>query len=483
MSIRFFNTMTRALEDFRPLNPGEVRLYTCGPTVHNFAHIGNFRTYVFEDLLRRYLRFRGYRVLQVMNITDVEDKIIRRTVAEGRSLQDVTAPYIEAFFQDLDRLNIERAEHYPRATQHVDGMVAMIRTLLERGLAYRSEDGSIYYDISKFPAYGSLAHIQVEALQAGARVAQDEYDKERAADFALWKAWDPSDGEVFWDRYPDLGKGRPGWHIECSAMSIQYLGEHFDLHTGGVDNIFPHHQNEIAQAEPCTGQTFVNYWLHSEHLQVDSRKMSKSEGNFFTLRDLLAADRNPSGQAWDPMAVRYLLSATHYRSRVDFTFKALRAAGDTRQGLLEFLRRCLRQPGAGPVDPEVAEELQQARQAFVEALDEDLNTPEALAVLHTLRHEINRRIDETGGLGAASGRAVVDLVLELDRVLGLRLDEALAQPELLAEELALIEERQVARRTRDFARADGLRQELEGRGIRLEDTPQGVTWKIDPSRR
>jgi cysteinyl-tRNA synthetase len=314
-------------------------------------------------------------------------------------------------------------------------------------------------------------------------VAQDEYEKESAADFALWKAWDESDGEVFWDQYPDLGKGRPGWHIECSAMSIQYLGQHFDLHTGGVDNIFPHHQNEIAQAEPCTGQTFVNYWLHSEHLQVESRKMSKSEGNFFTLRDLLAADGNPSGRAWDPMAVRYLLLATHYRSRVDFTFKSLQAAGDTRQGLLEFLRRCLRQQGTGPVDPEVAEELQQARQAFVGAMDEDLNTPEALAALHSLRHEINRCIDESSGLGAASGRAVVDLVLELDQVLGLRLDEALARPDLAPEELAMIEERQAARRARDFARADGLRQELEDRGIRLEDTPQGVTWKIDPSRR
>jgi len=483
MSIRFFNTMTRSLQEFRPIEPGRVGLYTCGPTVYDYAHIGNFRTYVFEDLLRRYLRFLDYEVLQVMNITDVEDKIIRKTRLEGRPMSEVTAPFIEAFFQDLDCLNIQRAEHYPRATEHVDGMVELIRGLLTKGLAYRSEDGSIYFDISKFPEYGRLAHIQVEDLRSGARVAQDEYDKERAADFALWKAWDEGDGDVFWDQYPDLGKGRPGWHIECSAMSIHYLGNHFDIHTGGVDNIFPHHQNEIAQTEPCTGETFVNYWLHSEHLQVESQKMSKKLGNFFTLRDLLDAQANPSHRAWDPMAVRYLLLSTHYRSRLDFTFKGLQAATETRQGLLDFLRRCRMQKGTDPLDSEVAEEIEATRAAFVGAMDEDLNTPEALAALHALRREIHRRIDDRTDLGAASGQAVLNLVLDLDRVLGLRLEQALAEPELLAEEKAMIDERQAARKARDFARADRLRAELEARGVRLEDTPQGVTWKIDPSRR
>lgn len=483
MPIRFFNTMTRALEDFRPLEPGVVRLYTCGPTVHDFAHLGNFRTYVFEDVLRRYLRFRGLRVEQVMNITDVEDKIIRKTRAAGRPMAEVTAPFIQAFFEDLDRLNIERAEHYPRATEHVDGMVVMIRTLLEKGIAYRSDDGSVYYDITRFPEYGRLAHIQVEDLQAGARVAHDEYEKERAADFALWKAWDPSDGDVYWDQYPDLGKGRPGWHIECSAMSTQYLGNHFDLHTGGVDNIFPHHQNEIAQTEPCTGERFVECWLHSEHLQIESQKMSKSLGNFFTLRDLLSAEGNPSGRAWDPRSVRYLLLASHYRTRLDFTFKGLQAATDTLQGVVDFLRRCSRQQEPGPLDPEVEEVLREARARFVAAMDEDLNTPEALAALHALRRDVNRRIDERKDLGAITGRAVVDLFLDLDRVLGLHLEESQAEPDLAPEEQAMIEERQAARKARDFATADRLRKELEERGVLLEDTPKGVQWKIDPTRR
>lgn len=478
MPLRFFNTMTRCLEEFHPLEAGRVGLYTCGPTVHDFAHIGNFRTYVFEDLLRRYLKFRGFDVVQVMNITDVEDKIIRKTRERGVRMSEVTAPYIQAFFEDLDRLNIERAEHYPRATEHLERMVAMIRSLLEKGHAYRSEDGSIYYDISRYPEYGRLAHIKVEDLQAGSRVAHDEYEKERAADFALWKAWDESDGEVYWDQYPDLGKGRPGWHIECSAMSIEYLGEHFDLHTGGVDNIFPHHQNEIAQSEPCTGQRFVNYWLHSEHLQVDSQKMSKSLGNFFTLRDLVDPASNPYGRGWDPMSIRYLLVATHYRSRLDLTEGGLHAATETLAGLHELLRRCHRQQGEGPVDPQVQRWLDDARAEFMTAMDEDLNTPEALAAVHTLRREVNRSIQEHGDIGAATGKAVVDLLTDLDRVLGLRLEAALEPTEITPEQLARIEERTAAKKARDFARADRLRDELKAEGILLEDTPQGVVWKI-----
>ena len=390
MAIRYFNTMSRSIEEFRPLKetapgePCEVGLYTCGPTVYDFAHIGNFRTYVFEDILRRHLEYRGYKVKHVMNITDVEDKTIRKARESGVKLSEITGPFIEAFFADLKSMNIEPAHVYPRATEHVGRMVAMIRDLLAKGFAYRSEDGSIYFNIAKFPTYGRLAHIKVDELQSGARVAQDEYEKDTAADFALWKAWDENDGDVYWDCYPDLGKGRPGWHIECSAMSTQYLGESFDIHTGGVDNIFPHHQNEIAQTEPCTGHTFVKYWLHSEHLQVEGKKMSKSLGNFFKLRDLFDASKNPSGKAWSTMAVRYLLLSTHYRSRLDFTFSGLQTAQDTLGNLIAFARRLSEQEGEAEVSEAVAGLVSESRARFGEALDDDLNMPEALAAVFTL---------------------------------------------------------------------------------------------------
>ncbi|MCR5660811.1 MAG: cysteine--tRNA ligase [bacterium] len=485
MAIRFFNTMTRSLEEFVPINEKEVRMYTCGPTVHDFAHIGNFRTYVFEDVLRRHLEYRGYKVKQVMNITDVEDKTIRKARQQGVPITNITDPFIEAFFADLDRLNIERAAVYPRATKHVDRMVSMIRRLIELGIGYRSEDGSIYYDISKFPDYGKLAHINVGELRSGARVAQDEYEKDTASDFALWKAWDENDGEVYWDEYEDLGKGRPGWHIECSAMSTQYLGNHFDIHTGGVDNIFPHHQNELAQTEPCTGEKFVNYWMHSEHLQVEGKKMSKSLGNFFTLRNLLNASENPSGKAWDAMSIRYQLLATHYRSRLDFTFSGLQTAKDTLTGIVDFLRRCGEQQD--PKDcPEALKIAEEARTSFGAALDDDLNMPEALAVLFTVRRDINKLMAE-GGIGAKAGAAVRELFYEFDRVLGLRLKEtvesASSEDVLTPEEKELIEARQAARKARDFKKADALRDELLQRGIILEDTPKGLSWKIDPSKR
>lgn len=485
MAIRFFNTMTRSLEEFVPMNEKEVRMYTCGPTVHDFAHIGNFRTYVFEDVLRRHMEYRGYKVKQVMNITDVEDKTIRKARQQGVPISNITDPFIEAFFADLDRLNIERAAVYPRATKHVDRMVAMIRRLIELGIGYRSEDGSIYYDISKFPDYGKLAHINVGELRSGARVAQDEYEKDTASDFALWKAWDENDGDVYWDQYEDLGKGRPGWHIECSAMSTQYLGNHFDIHTGGVDNIFPHHQNELAQTEPCTGEKFVNYWMHSEHLQVEGKKMSKSLGNFFTLRNLLNASENPSGKAWDAMSIRYQLLATHYRSRLDFTFSGLQTAKDTLAGIVDFLRRCGEQQE--PKDcPEALKIVEQARTSFGEALDDDLNMPEALAVLFTVRRDINKLMAD-GGIGAKAGSAVRELFYDFDRVLGLRLKETVesssSEDVLTAEEKELIEARQAARKARDFKKADALRDELLSRGIILEDTPKGLSWKIDPSKR
>lgn len=492
MAIRFFNTMSRSLEEFHPIaetevgKPCKVGLYTCGPTVHDFAHIGNFRTYVFEDILRRYLEYRGYEVTHVMNITDVEDKTIRKARTQQVPLSSITDPFIEAFFTDLKSLNIEPATYYPRATQHVDRMVAMIRDLIKKGYAYRSDDGSIYYDISKFANYGKLAHIKVDELQSGARVSQDEYEKGTAADFALWKAWDENDGDVYWDQYPDLGKGRPGWHIECSAMSTEYLGNHFDLHTGGVDNIFPHHQNEIAQTEPCTGETFVNYWLHSEHLQVEGKKMSKSLGNFYKLRDLLDASKNASGKAWNALSVRYLLLSTHYRTRLDFTFSGLQTAQDTRDNLIAFARRLTEQESDKEVAAELKQLVEDSRRKFIESMDNDLNTPEALAVFFALRRDVNKAIDEGGDIGKEAAQLVLGLINEFDRVLALDIvkeAQKSVSDEITDEEKALIEARQQARKERNFQKADCIRDQLLERGIILEDTPKGLRWKIDPSKR
>ncbi|RMF88331.1 MAG: cysteine--tRNA ligase, partial [Nitrospinota bacterium] len=316
--LKFYNSLTRRKEEFHPIEPGRVRMYTCGPTVYDYAHIGNFRAYIFEDILRRYLKYKGYQVTQVMNITDVDDKTIRESRRRGMSLKEFTSFYVQAFFEDLETLNIERAEYYPAATEHIDQMVALIKRLIENGHTYEV-DGSIYFRISTFPAYGRLAGLDAVQLQGGAsgRVDADEYGKEDVRDFVLWKAWREEDGDVFWET--ELGKGRPGWHIECSAMSMHYLGEHFDIHTGGIDNLFPHHENEIAQSEAATKKPFVNYWLHCQHLLVNNAKMSKSLGNFYTLRDLLE-------RGYKPKAIRYALLSTHYRQQHNFTFEGLAAA-------------------------------------------------------------------------------------------------------------------------------------------------------------
>ncbi|MBM3460718.1 MAG: cysteine--tRNA ligase [Armatimonadetes bacterium] len=469
MPVSFFNTMTRAVEPFVPIEEGVVRMYTCGPTVYDFAHIGNFRTYAFEDLLRRYLKYRGYRVIQVMNITDIEDKIIKKHLATGRPVDEITAPYIQAFHDDLKTLRIEPAEEYPRATHFVDEMVTIAKGLLAKGYAYRSEDGSIYFNIRKFEGYGALAHFKVDELVAGARVKQDEYEKESASDFALWKAWDPQDGEVFWET--ELGKGRPGWHLECSAMSMHYLGRHFDIHTGGEDNIFPHHENEIAQSEGYTGEKFVNYWLHSRHLLVEASKMSKSKGNFYTLRQLLEEE----GKPW--YAIRYLYIGSHYRSQINFTLDGLDAAARTVKNVYDFLER-LRDylHGAGDETPVVREKVARARADFEAAMDDDLNSSRALAALHTLRGEANEWI-AAGTLSGADARAIADLFVSLDAVLGLELVDHLKEenPDDWVE--AAIQARKDARASKDWARSDEIRAELAAKGILLEDTPQGVRWR------
>ena len=462
MSLQFYNTMARRLEPFAPLEPGHVRLYTCGPTVYNHAHIGNFRAYVFEDLLRRYLKYRGYRVTQVMNLTDVDDKTIRSARAQNLPLKQFTQPYVEAFFQDLQTLRIERAEHYPAATDHVPEMIELIRRLFAKGVAYQSADGSIYFSIAKFPAYGRLAHLDMAGLKAGARVAQDEYDKENASDFALWKAWDEKDGEVAWDS--PWGRGRPGWHLECSAMSMKYLGESFDLHTGGVDNIFPHHEDEIAQAEAATGKPFVKYWLHCAHLVVDGRKMSKSLGNFHTLRDLLA--RGYSGRE-----IRCALLAAHYRQTLNFTFDSLDAARAALQRADEFRERLAGGSAAAPAAlPAWAQE---ARTRFEAALDDDLNISAALGALFDLIHAGNKAMD---GRPVTPGElaAVAALWQDLDRVLGcLQPDAAPMDPELTA----LMERRLAARQAKNWPEADRIRAELAARGWVVQDTPQGPKLK------
>jgi cysteinyl-tRNA synthetase len=464
MAFRIHNTLTRSVEELIPAEAGHVRMYTCGPTVYNFAHIGNFRAYLFEDLLRRYLQFRGFRVTQVMNLTDVDDKTIRSSREQGLPLKTFTKKYIDAFFADLATLRVERAEHYPAATDHVPEMIALIQTLLDKGVAYQSDDRSIYFSIAKFPGYGKLAHLDMSGLRSGARVAQDEYEKESAADFALWKAWDEKDGDVAWDA--PWGRGRPGWHIECSAMSSKYLGPSFDLHTGGVDNIFPHHEDEIAQSEAATGQPFVKYWMHCAHLVVDGKKMSKSLGNFFTLRDLL--DKGYSGRE-----IRFELLATHYRQSLNFTFESLDAVRAALSRLDEFSDRLRAVAGVADPGHSLPAWAQQALEAFTAALDDDLNISAALAALFDMITGGNRAMNEQA-LDAAGAAAVLGLLQRFDGVLGILQPE---QQQTDGAALALLEQRQAARKAKNWPESDRLRDELKKRGWVIQDTPQGPKLK------
>lgn len=458
-AFRVHNTLTRQLEEFHPLEAGHARMYTCGPTVYNFAHIGNFRAYVFEDLLRRWLKFKGFRVTQVMNLTDVDDKTIRDSRAAGKSLADFTAAYKQAFFEDIRALNVEPAEHYPAATDHVPEMIAMIATLMAKGYAYRSDDGSVYFSIDRWPAYGKLAHLDRAGMRAGARISTDEYEKENVADFALWKAWDEKDGDVAWDS--PWGRGRPGWHIECSAMSQKYLGPSFDIHTGGVDNVFPHHEDEIAQSEAASGQPFATYWLHCAHLMVDGQKMSKSRGNFHTLRDVLA--RGFSGRE-----VRYELLATHYRAPLNFTFGSLDAARTALRRVDEFAARLAdvagsAKPGALPAWARTAAE------RFEAAMDDDLNVSAALGALFDAIREGNAALDAKA-LDAAAAAAVRELMRRWDGALGVLEKPAEAVP---AGVQALLDRRQAARAAKDWKQSDALRGEIAARGWTVKDTPKG----------
>jgi cysteinyl-tRNA synthetase len=463
-SIRIFNTLTRQKEDLGLINNGKVSLYTCGPTVYDYAHIGNFRAFVFEDLLKRWLEYRGFQVTHIMNLTDVDDKTIKGSQKESKPLREYTDFYAKAFFEDIKVLNIEPASVYPRATDHIPEMVKLIQMLLVKGIAYRGEDGSIYFAISKFPSYGKLSHIKTAELKAGARVSQDEYAKEEAQDFALWKAYAAEDGDVYWET--ELGKGRPGWHVECSAMSMKYLGETFDIHCGGVDNMFPHHENEIAQSEAATGKPFVHYWMHNEHLLVEGKKMAKRLGNFYTLRDLLA-------KGLDPLAIRYLLISTHYRQQFNFTFEALDAAKKAIERLSNLQRRLQDTNGKGNTE-ELAQIIRTVQTCFGQAMDDDLNISVALASLFDFVRDINNLLD-SNSLSKDEAQKVASIISDFDRVLGVihKPREETLTPE--AEEL--IKKREEARKAKDWKTADAVRQQLKAMGIVIEDTAQGVRWK------
>ena len=461
-TLRLLNTLTRKIEPFESLEEGRVRIYTCGPTIYDYSHIGNFRTFLFEDVLRRTLRLFGYQVTQVMNLTDVDDKTIRGAQEAALPLREFTEQFAEAFFEDLETLGAERAEHYPRATDWVPQMVELIQRLEERGHCYRS-DGSIYYRISSFPDYGKLSGVRPEQNIAGARVDSDEYDKEDARDFVLWKA--AKEGDVSWDTA--VGTGRPGWSLECSAMAMALLGESFDIHCGGVDNIFPHHENEIAQSEGATGKPFAGYWLHAEHLVVEGQKMAKSLGNFFTLRDLIA-------RGHDPLVIRYLLISVPYRQKLNFTEDGLHASAQAVERIANTMRRLGNAPpahGDGDLDISTVEK---SGIGFREALADDLNTAKALAELHTLVRQVNTALDGQG-ISVAVREALGVVLDEINSVLGVfPPDKGAAEGDERIQKL--VDERTAARAAKDFGLADEIRDQLADMDVVIEDTPHGTVW-------
>ena len=458
MSLRFYNTLSQQVEEFTPLHDNVVRMYTCGPTVYNYVHIGNLRTFTFQDILRRWLRARGYQLDHVMNITDVEDKIIRNAKAANQSIQEYTSTYTQAFLDDAATLRLERPERIVLATEHIDDMVAAVQKLEERGFTYES-DGSVYYRIANFPSYGKLSHNDFSGIRAGARVDVDEYDKDNARDFVLWKA--QKDGEPGWDS--PIGKGRPGWHIECSAMAMKYLGETLDIHTGGVDLTFPHHENEIAQSEAITGKPFVRYWLHSEHLNIDAQKMAKSAGNFFTLRDLL-------GMGYTPEAIRYLLASVPYRKKLNFTFEGLKAAATSIDRLRNYKLRLETDRFPEGTNATLAARTQTACVAFDGALDDDLNTAEALAAVFEYIRDTNTAMD-AGQFPAGNVVAAVEFLNRFDSVFDV------LKPTAHTGGLSDVAERTAAKKSKNFGRSDEIRAELAAQGVILEDTKEGVRWK------
>ncbi len=462
--LKLYNTETRQIEEIRP-HGSRIKMYTCGPTIYDFAHIGNFRTYVFEDLLRRSLLYFGMEIEQAMNITDIDDKTIRGAIQKNVPLKIYTDPFKKAFFEDLEKLGIQKVEHYPEATAYIPDMIQMIEALLEKGFAYKSPNGSIYFSIRQFSKYGRLSHLKLSELKVNASGDNeaDEYDKDNIADFVLWKALDPTrDGQIFWES--PFGKGRPGWHIECSAMATKLLGDTIDIHCGGVDNMFPHHENEIAQSECCSGHLFVRHWVHVEHLLVDHKKMSKSLGNFYTLRDLLK-------KGYTGKEVRYLLLSTHYRTQLNFTFAGLEAARSSLRRVEDLVLR-LRSIS---VDRPLTNVLKKADAQFREALAVDLNISQALAVLFDLIRELNTLCD-ADRLGALEAKEALALLTKWDQVLAvLPLEEK--EEEIPLELLQFLSTRETARREKNWRQSDEMRDLIHERGYLIEDTPQGARLK------
>jgi cysteinyl-tRNA synthetase len=458
MPIRFFNTYSREIEEFNPIEPPLVRMYTCGPTVYNHAHIGNYRAYVFEDLLQRHLESRGFEVHRVMNLTDVDDKTIRNSRAAGEPLEQFTRKFKEAFFEDLRTLSIEPAADFPAATEprYIERMIEMIQVLENHGIAYQADDGSVYFRLSRFPEYGHLAHLNLDELRPSGRVRSDEYEKESIGDFALWKAWDEADGDVGWES--PWGRGRPGWHIECSAMAIALLGPELDIHCGGVDNIFPHHEAEIAQSESCTGRKFVRYWLHCAHLMVHGQKMAKSAGNFYTLRDLIA-------KGWTGRELRYALISVNYRLPLNFTFEGLTAARSALARIDEWVARLTTLAASenrASMHPLAEQPL------FHDALDDDLNISGALGHLFDAIRESNRLMDQNQ-FTPADARALLNAWNKINHVLAFENDS----PAIPAEIQALLDARDAARKAKTWSESDRLRDELAALGWEVKDTKDG----------
>ena len=472
--MKLYNTFTRKKEEFKPIRKNEVRMYSCGPTVYNFAHIGNFRSFIFVDILKRYLKFKKYKVKHVMNITDIDDKIIKKCSANNFSLEEYTNKYQEAFFDDLNTLNIQKADIFPKATAHISDMVNLIKKLLDKGIAYKTSDGSIFFNISKFPDYGKLQKLNSDQMKKGKRVETDEYDKDSVYDFALWKGYKPEDGDIFWET--EIGKGRPGWHIECSAMSTKYLGETFDIHTGGVDLIFPHHENEIAQSEGANDQKFVNYWMHCEYLGLKDSKMSKSLGNTIYIKDLI--DKKYSARA-----IRFVLLSVHYRQKLNFSSEQLDSAGKTLKKFDDFIYE-LKNVGSNNVNNEKIISLtNEMLQKFENTMDDDLNISAALGVVFTFLKQINK-FKSTNKLFNFDRENIINSLKKIDSVLGVIFKESKSKltDTTNIEEKNIqekIEERNEARKNKDWDKADKIRNELLKSGVELIDRKEGTTYKIN----
>ena len=462
--IKLYNTLTRKKEEFKPIEEGKVRFYACGPTVYDFPHIGNFRSFLLADIIYRYLTYRGYQVNFVMNITDIDDKTIKKSEEEGLTLKEFTEKYTKIFFDGLDSMNIKHASLYPRATETVPQMIELIKKLMEKGLAYDRKD-AVYYDISKFKDYGKLSRVNLEEMKTGARVDVDEYDKDNPADFALWKKSTPEEIERGICFESPWGKGRPGWHIECSTMSTNNLGETIDIHSGGVDLIFPHHENEIAQSEGATGKKFVNYWVHGEHFLVDGEKMSKSKGNYYTLRNLI-------DKGFSPAALRFFFLKAHYRTQMNFNLEELKKVEETLKNLWDFMDK-LNEWKDGEENTKVDHIIEEAKLNFEKEMDDDLNTPGAIAAIFDFVRKINKLMDK-GEISGGNSEKIYDTMTGFDQVLGVLEKEKKELPEWAKE---LIEKRKKLRKEKKWERADQVRDELKEKGIIVEDTPQGPRYR------